>query len=266
MGCSTTLLGIALGFFIANIPGAVLGGLIGYVVESQKKGQRRKNTGPGSQRGRAGRREEILKNLFSLLAKFCQADGQVSRAEIRVIDDFINQHLDLSAVERKKAIGYFDRAKRSRQKFSLYAENFAALVNYDKNLLSSLIALLNDIARVRGTVSPEQSRLLEQSRNIFQINERNYKTSYHDRRTGDYGANAKNMPHGSLKEAYKTLDLNPGASAREVKEKYRELAKKYHPDRAIAQDVPEEFVEMAQEKFAEIKEAYETIMEAEEAN
>ncbi len=82
--------------------------------------------------------------------------------------------------------------------------------------------------------------------------------SYRNNRTGSRRMSSRNR----LKEAYKTLDLEPGADKSQVKKKYRELAKKYHPDKIIAKDLPDEFVQMAKEKFTEIQAAYEEIMKS----
>jgi len=55
---------------------------------------------------------------------------------------------------------------------------------------------------------------------------------------------------------YEVLGLKPGATQEEIKAAYRELVKKYHPDRY--QDNP--LNELAEEKIREINEAYETLM------
>ena len=55
---------------------------------------------------------------------------------------------------------------------------------------------------------------------------------------------------------YEVLGLKEGASDEEIKAAYRELVKKYHPDRH--QDNPLE--ELAEEKMREINEAYDTLI------
>jgi DnaJ-class molecular chaperone len=63
-----------------------------------------------------------------------------------------------------------------------------------------------------------------------------------------------------LKDSYKALELNYLIKDLGIiKKQYRELAKKYHPDRVYSQNpqVAKEY----QERFLDIKEAYETICE-----
>jgi molecular chaperone DnaJ len=58
------------------------------------------------------------------------------------------------------------------------------------------------------------------------------------------------------KNPYKVLGIKEGASYDEIKRAYRELAKKYHPDRY--RDNP--LSDLADEKMREINEAYDTLM------
>lgn len=58
------------------------------------------------------------------------------------------------------------------------------------------------------------------------------------------------------KDYYKTLEINKDASNEEIKQTYRRLAKKYHPDKN-----PND--KKAEEKFKQISEAYEVLKDAE---
>lgn len=59
-----------------------------------------------------------------------------------------------------------------------------------------------------------------------------------------------------MKDPYEVLGLKRGASKEEVKHAYRELAKKYHPD----MNVNNPLKDLAEEKFIEIQNAYDDIM------
>lgn len=58
-----------------------------------------------------------------------------------------------------------------------------------------------------------------------------------------------------MRDPYSVLGVSPSASDQEVKQAYRELARKYHPDNY--QDNP--LADLAEEKMKEINEAYDLI-------
>ena len=64
----------------------------------------------------------------------------------------------------------------------------------------------------------------------------------------------------SLKNDYKLLGLEPSASKNAIKRTYRELANKYHPDKAPS--TTNEIRELAEQKFKQIKLAYDRIIES----
>lgn len=59
----------------------------------------------------------------------------------------------------------------------------------------------------------------------------------------------KELDLGGSTNAYRTLELDDGASYKEVKASYKRLARKWHPDRPTGNH----------EKFIEIRDAYEKL-------
>ena len=59
---------------------------------------------------------------------------------------------------------------------------------------------------------------------------------------------------------YAMLGIAETATDAEVKKAYRKLATEYHPDKIMAQGLPEDFHQFAEDKFKQINEAYESIM------
>ena len=60
---------------------------------------------------------------------------------------------------------------------------------------------------------------------------------------------------------YQVLKCSRTATVEDIKKQYRILCKKYHPDTYLSKDLPEEIINLTAEKFKEVNEAYEKIME-----
>jgi len=61
----------------------------------------------------------------------------------------------------------------------------------------------------------------------------------------------------STTSSYEILEISKSATDAEVKKAYRDMAKKYHPDRVNTED--EAIKKGAEEKFKQVGQAYEAI-------
>lgn len=61
------------------------------------------------------------------------------------------------------------------------------------------------------------------------------------------------------RDPYVVLGCRRDASVDEIRRCYRNMVAKYHPDRFIGQELDEDFVKLATEKFKEIQAAYDEI-------
>ena len=64
---------------------------------------------------------------------------------------------------------------------------------------------------------------------------------------------------GSGDASYQVLGCRPEDSDEIVKQRYRKLVQEYHPDKIAGKGLPDEFFQLAHEKFREIQNAYEMI-------
>lgn len=93
-----------------------------------------------------------------------------------------------------------------------------------------------------------------------------------EKNTADFSSNATNgqpeNPDSQTKTSYRNrtktpydiLGVKPGASKKEIQKAYKDAIKKYHPDKLS--HLGEEFSHLANEKFLEIQNAYDTLMKA----
>ena len=79
---------------------------------------------------------------------------------------------------------------------------------------------------------------------------------------GQYQGYQQGSQRASIDElgnAYQALGVTSSESDREIKKAYRKLMSQHHPDKLIAQGVPEDMIKVGTEKAQEIQAAYDLI-------
>lgn len=72
----------------------------------------------------------------------------------------------------------------------------------------------------------------------------------------------RHSPYNSLAHAYALLEVSTDANKQDVKRAYRRLLSRNHPDKLIAQGLPEEMIKIANDKTHKIMKAYELICQS----
>ncbi len=88
--------------------------------------------------------------------------------------------------------------------------------------------------------------------------------SYGGGYSGGYGSGYSGGSQGSAKtkrDPYEILGLSKDATFSEIKKKYRELVKKYHPDILMGKGADEEIIQEGTKRLQEINEAYKILKE-----
>ena len=74
--------------------------------------------------------------------------------------------------------------------------------------------------------------------------------------------NAARTPTNNLAECYAELEVDAGISDPDLVKAYRRQMSRHHPDKLVANGLPESMAQMAKEKTQRIQEAYEAIRAA----
>jgi DnaJ like chaperone protein len=184
-------------------------------------------------------------SLFSILGKLSKIDGVVTRDEIAVVQDFIN-NLPMAEREKQFARQVFNEAKNSPYSIEDFAVQMVQTAKAQPALLFSFFNLLFQIVAADGTFHPAEEAALKRVKDIFNISDKQFE-------------DIKAAYFQDFDKYYKILNCTSACSNQEIKSNYKKLVKDFHPDTIISKGLPEEFIEFASNRFREIQESYEKI-------
>jgi DnaJ like chaperone protein len=267
------LIGTILGYMVAQIPGAVVGFILGYFFDEGLKQQSLISNLFSSSDNRAKIQSTFFKATFTLMGHVAKSDGVISQDEVKNVEKIMQQlHIDSQA--RKQAIEYFNQGKSASFNLEEMLAEFVLVCKKQKALLQIFIEIQLQAAYLDGVLVDSKrailifvSERLGIDRTLFaRLNAMHQaEDKFREYMHQQYQHKFQKMRNTStVAEAYKILSVDPSASDAVVKKAYRKLMSLHHPDKLIAQGLPEEMIKLTTEKTVEIQKAYETIVEARE--
>lgn len=230
-----TLVGGATGLVLGGPLGALLGALGGYA--AVKSGNGAGESGDGT------RSISFTIGVIALGAKMAKADGAVTIDEVTAFREVFH----VPDEELKHVSRLFDRAKREATGFEPYAQQLARLFRDNKTVLEELLDALFHIAKADNVIHPAEDEFLFHVARIFGFDRAEF-----DRiRAGHVGVGDA--------DPYRVLGIARSATDDAVKVRYRQLVREHHPDTLVAQGLPQEFVDLANEKLAAINDAWDRV-------
>jgi DnaJ like chaperone protein len=184
-------------------------------------------------------------SMFSILGKLAKVDGQITREEIAVIEDFLRT-LNIPEQEKEFAKQVFNEAKRSPYTIDDFAIQMYQINRHQPTILLSFMDLLFKLVASDGTLQPAEDAALSRIKEIFRISDQQF-------------GNLKEVYFGDVDRYYNILNSGPEDSNEKIRANYKKLVKDFHPDTVISKGLPEEFIQFATKRFQEIQEAYEKI-------
>jgi DnaJ like chaperone protein len=196
-----------------------------------------------------------------------KSDGRVSEAEIDAARRLM-QELRLGPAEIAAAIDCFRAGKSVSYDANFSVEQLREACGLRYDLLSAFIELQLKAALAGNGISPPARSILERAAERLGMSGLEFARMEAQvrARTQGYssfgGRPASASQERPLSDCYSELEVSAQASDQEVTKAYRRQMSRHHPDKLVANGLPESMAQWAKEKTQRIQEAYESVRAA----
>ena len=200
------------------------------------------------------------KFLVSLLAKVAKSDGRVSELEARlitqVLDDLSQKVSGVSGV-REYLKEVYNSQKENVDNAYETARNYKRAFNLNYDTCVARLTFFLNLAYIDGEFNKSEQDVIRNIAYGFGIDKETldeiiYKfDSFYGSK---FGADHDEISQEN--DAFEILGLSKNASLDEVKARYKELVRQYHPDILMGRGESKEVIERSTKKLQEINEAY----------
>jgi DnaJ like chaperone protein len=255
--------------------GAVMGALIGYLIEhslgfgTASEAWRSPHGGAADARATHSMSisDEFFRTTFELMGHVAKSDGRVTEAEIDAARGLMDE-LKLGPREIGIAIACFRAGKSATYDAELGVERLREACGQRYDLLRAFMELQLRAALAGNGLSPPARVILARVAERLGMSglEFAYMEAALRARQRMHGASPGAARHaagaGSLAACYAELEVDANITDQEVTKAYRRQMSRHHPDKLVANGLPESMAQMAKEKTQRIQEAYEGIRAA----
>ena len=213
----------------------------------------------------------FFKATFSVMGFMAKADGRVSESEIAMARKLMRE-MHLSKTQESNARSYFTAGKQANFDIDNILLNLKVTLKDNPALLKLFIDIQYRAAQVDGLTEPKVKALnyvlkflgFVPLQEQYRFYEDFVKQSTNNNNRKTYNSSSRNsyQSPSSLGHAFAILGIPANSSKAEVKKAYRRMISRNHPDKLIAEGLPEEMVRVAKEKTQNIIKAYDQICAA----
>lgn len=246
MGLKGTLIGAGLGWVLGGPIGAILGGMLG-----NQFGSGGGLAFGGAQQNQTG---DMMASLLVLFGYVTRADGQILSSEVQYVKQFLVDNFGASYARDLMQM-YKDIVKQEYP-IEPVCKQVRKHVPYHERL--ELLHLLYGIASADGDLNQAELNAITEiatGMGINQQDQRSIRAMFMN--GGSDRTRTRQSRKAAQENAYEVLGVERSADDKEIKQAYRELARKYHPDKVS--HLGDEFTAVAEEKFKAINDAYEQV-------
>lgn len=279
------LLGAFFGFLIGRGVGAFFGILIGNLFDRGLVQHFSRSHWHYHQEKRQDVQKVFFTSTFAVMGHVAKADGRISEQEIAIAKQMMHE-MRLSTKQKEMAKQYFNAGKQKTFNLNQTLNQLYKTCHDNPDLIKLFI----DIQYQAATIEPMTDAKIKVLNDIFQqlgfaplskqyrfyenLGDTIFNTS------SQYSSGTKNnqqhdqnqqqsrgqkhsyhnaTSYSPLAHAYAILEVSPDTSKLEVKRAYRRLISRNHPDKLIAEGLPEAMIKLANNKTQQITKAYEQI-------
>ncbi|MBA2657049.1 MAG: co-chaperone DjlA [Tatlockia sp.] len=274
------LIGAFLGYLFAGPAGAFVGILIGNFIDRSLF----EHFSQPYWRYHVENQEQIqqifFEATFSVMGHIAKADGRVSPQEIAMAKTLMAD-MGLTPEQKIAAQNFFNQGKSTNFNLEKIIRELRENCSANPELLKLFMDIQYRSAQTDGFSEKKLQALDLIFRRLGFAPIRDQYRFYEDfgrhsssqqqssnssrQRSGNYNGgyqNTQQSAQSTLQSAYALLELDRNANKQETKKAYRRLISRNHPDKLIAQGLPEAMIKIANEKTQKITKAYDVICEA----
>ena len=241
----STVIGAGAGFAIASIPGALLGALLGQAMDRRLQlhswAHLRERLG-----GRAVLRDDEV--LFVLLGRLAKSEGRVVDGHIQQARQEM-QRLEMSEPARLRAIAAFNRGKSGSERLHPHLRRLKQQPHAAEGLLRACWRMV----WADGRVGRHERELLMQWGQQL-----GWSTTRVQALASDYEPHRAALGNQGISypEALRLLGVLPETEPVQVKQAYRRLLSRHHPDKLVGSGASPGQVRDATERTRDLHQAY----------
>lgn len=227
----------------------------------------------------------FFESMFTILGYIAKTDGRISEDAIQQAKDIMKQ-MELNATQRQLAQDYFNAGKITG--FNLYSMlgtlqkaigkkptlirlfieaqyqfiRRTGITGKKLDIMNNLLACMRLAPLQQQHHFSEEFSWYSTTQNAYQqqrqSSSKQQSSSSSNQRQHHY-QQPRYTNYNTVDDAYTVLGLKTTANQQEVKRAYRRKISLNHPDKLIAQGLPESAIKIANEKTQRIRKAYEQI-------
>jgi len=252
------IIGGVLGALVGAGPiGAAIGALLGHQYDRQNEAEDEAAQGDPQLISAV-----FFRSTFSIMGCVAKADGRVSETEIQAARG-VMEHLRLTPEQVQMAIRFFTEGKQTGFDLDGGVQDLRRVCGRRHDLLRMFMELQMRAALFGSDLQGPARVVLQRMANGLGISGMELASLEALLRLqhGRGRSSASVPPASKLADSYRVLEVEPGASNADITKAYRRAMSRHHPDKLLANGLPESMMELAKQKTQQIREAYETICE-----